>query len=149
MIHRLDLTHQAATLLEVQRAAYRLEAELIGFADIPPLHETLDELRASAEIFYGYWIGAALGGAISYQLSADHTLDIHRLVVNPAYLRRGIGRALVQALPTLEPTALCLIVATGALNTPARRLYEQAGFVLVREWEAQAGLCLVAYRKTL
>lgn len=39
----------------LQHVAYRLEAELIGFDEIPPLMDTLDTLRSCGESFMGGW----------------------------------------------------------------------------------------------
>ena len=41
----------ARQVLALQRMAYRIEADLIGFDDIPPLQESLDELQACKEVF--------------------------------------------------------------------------------------------------
>jgi hypothetical protein len=51
----LDLCDQptASELLELQRRAYRVEAELIGSFAIPALHETLAELQRCGETFLG------------------------------------------------------------------------------------------------
>jgi hypothetical protein len=45
---RLEDESLARRALEIQRLAYRVEADLIGFEGIPPLHESLEELRASS-----------------------------------------------------------------------------------------------------
>ena len=46
---RADLADAAlaARVLAVQHAAYAIEAELIGYPDLPPLHETLEGLQAT------------------------------------------------------------------------------------------------------
>jgi hypothetical protein len=51
-LERLDLTqrHVASAVHELQRRAYRIEAELIGSTKIPPLRETLEELQALREV---------------------------------------------------------------------------------------------------
>ena len=60
-------------------------------------------------------------------------VDIHRLVVHPDRFRRGIAGALLDALEAHQPDAERWIVATGAANEPARRLYERHGFAPVGE----------------
>ena len=52
-VERLDLSdvETAVQVLQVQRAAYRVEAELIGFDGIPPLHESYEELIVSSMTF--------------------------------------------------------------------------------------------------
>jgi ribosomal protein S18 acetylase RimI-like enzyme len=71
-------------------------------------------------------------------VTADR-VDIERLVVAPDAARRGIGTAL--AGHVLEQAAgRRVVVATGRANTPARRLYERAGFTAVEDVEVVAGL---------
>ena len=55
VLHDLSM---AQRVLEIQKAAYTIEAELIGTFNIPPLKDTLETLQASDETFYGWWIGA-------------------------------------------------------------------------------------------
>ncbi|HEX8867962.1 MAG TPA: GNAT family N-acetyltransferase [Lentzea sp.] len=121
----LDLSDDAVLheLWTVQRLAYAVEAELIGFDGIPPLHETPDELRASGETFLGLYDEEGLVGAVSYQLDGS-TVDICRLVVHPRAHRRGIASKLLDALPEGPQ-----IVSTGTKNEPALRLYRKRGFV--------------------
>jgi ribosomal protein S18 acetylase RimI-like enzyme len=126
-IHRLDLSDDDTlrALWELQRAAYAVEARLIGFDGIPPLHETPDELRACGESFLGT---EGLTGAVSWERLEDGTLDICRLVVHPSAHRTGIARALLDALDTLEPSDRT-VVSTGTANLPAMELYRRRGFV--------------------
>jgi hypothetical protein len=81
---RLDIANRetAQAVLQLQRLAYRVEAELIGSDGIPPLWETLEELRTCGEDFLGALVKGHLVGAIPWRFSAD-TIHIHRLVVNP------------------------------------------------------------------
>ncbi|MET1074423.1 MAG: GNAT family N-acetyltransferase [Umezawaea sp.] len=126
-IHRLDLSDDDTlrALWELQRAAYAVEARLIGFDGIPPLHETPDELRACGESFLGT---EGLTGAVSWERLEDGTLDICRLVVHPSAHRTGIACALLDALDTLEPSDRT-VVSTGTANLPAMELYRRRGFV--------------------
>ncbi|GHO62458.1 hypothetical protein KSC_013500 [Ktedonobacter sp. SOSP1-52] len=144
-IHLQDMT-QAQELLEMQRAAYLIEAELIGSFAIPALQEDLETLQNSDEIFYGYWIDDRLAGAISYKKEGG-LLDIYRLVVHPSYFRRGIGKALVSFVEGVEEGRERIIVSTGARNLPAKRLYEGLGFSEIGEREVIPGLWITLFEK--
>lgn len=150
IIALLSLTesHQAEALLQVQKAAYRVEAELIGSDAIPALRETSADLQQCNEIFYGCWLESTLVGAISYQISKG-TLDICRLVVHPSYFRQGIGRALLEFVERQIPGIERMIVSTGKENTPARQLYLRAGFEALHDEEVLPGLLITHFEKTL
>lgn len=123
-------------LWTVQRLAYAVEAEIIGFDGIPPLHESLDELRACDETFLGLYDEEGLAGAVSYQLDGS-TVDICRLVVHPRAHRRGIASKLLDALPQGPQT-----VSTGTKNEPAVALYRRRGFVETGTREVAPGVTL-------
>ena len=74
-------------------------------------------------------------------------LDIHRLVVHPDAFRRGVASRLLDALDEAHPKATRTIVATGAANDPARRLYERRGFQPYDERLAPGGVPVVTYER--
>jgi ribosomal protein S18 acetylase RimI-like enzyme len=134
----LDLSDDTVLheLWTVQRLAYAVEAEIIGFDGIPPLHESLEDLRTCGETFLGLYDEEGLAGAVSYQLDGS-TVDICRLVVHPRAHRRGIASKLLDALPDGPQT-----VSTGSKNEPALALYRKRGFVEVGEREVAPGVSL-------
>jgi GNAT superfamily N-acetyltransferase len=110
-------------VVELQHAAYALEAELIGFDGIPPLHDTIEDVLTHDIEWLGAFAAGRLVGGLGY---ADHAgfRDIDRLFVDPQHAGRGIGRSLVSSvLDTAE-----VRVSTGTGNEPARRLYRSLGF---------------------
>jgi len=148
-IAALDLGDDATleTLVALQRASYTVEAELIGAPSLPPLRETPEQLRGSGETFLGARREGALVGAVSYK-RADATVDIHRLVVDPAAFRGGVATALLDALEDREGGARHWIVGTGAANLPARTLYERRGFAPVEERIVPGGVRWVRMERT-
>ncbi|WP_405070842.1 GNAT family N-acetyltransferase [Kribbella sp. NBC_01510] len=147
MIRRLDLSDPAVAerLLTIQHAAYAVEAELIGFDGIPPLQEDLAGLMASTEHWLGRYDGAVLVGAVAYELT-DDSVDISRLIVDPAYARRGHGRALLDHLDQLEPRPVSL-VSTGSANTPAITLYKARGYTETDQVEVAPGVYVTQLRR--
>jgi ribosomal protein S18 acetylase RimI-like enzyme len=149
-LRRLDLTQPgvACAVLELQRRAYAIEAELIGSYEIPPLRETLQNLQATEETFLGAYLDGALAGAISWRIDAG-VLDLHRLVVDPHHFRAGVGTALVRAALAAEPDATRVIVQTGASNEPAKRLYRREGFREIGDVEVIPGLWVTRFTRRL
>lgn len=144
-VQPLDVTDPAIAELvwRLQRAAYKVEAELVGFDGIPPLHESLEDLVAAPL----NWLGVAeAGGRIVAALAfteADGRIDIDRLMVDPDGFRNGYGAALVGALDT----AASITVSTGAANIPAHRLYEARGFSRAHDEEVAPGMWITHFAR--
>ncbi len=93
MIESLDLTQPATAdqVLGMQHAAYRMQADLIGFDGIPLLHETLEQLIAEPLDWRGIRDGGRVVAAIAI-VGAGGRCDVDRLMVDPQHQRRGYGR---------------------------------------------------------
>jgi ribosomal protein S18 acetylase RimI-like enzyme len=137
----LDLENEAVarSVLELQRAAYAVEAGIIGSDGIPALNETLDALRSAGEEWLGAFDEVGLAGAVSWRALDDGTIDIHRLVVAPRAFRRGVASALLDGLDEVFPDR-AMVVSTGTANEPALALYRRRGFAAVAQREAVPGL---------
>ncbi|MGW1135600.1 GNAT family N-acetyltransferase [Streptomyces griseoluteus] len=140
---RLDLSDPDTLrqLWNLQRASYAVEARLIGFDGIPPLRETLEQLRASDESFLGIRDGSRLVGAVAWIRLPNGALDICRLVAHPVAHRRGIATALLDALDSMEPAELT-VVSTATSNLPAVELYRRRGFVPVGKRQIAPGVTI-------
>lgn len=145
MITEIDQADEkiARDIQSIQRPAYRIEAELMGFHDIPHISETIDEIQQSEETFLGYQDGY-LKGFISYK-EENGVVDIYRLVVDPLQFRRGIARSLVNHL-LQQKNAAEFIVSTGTANVPARNLYESFGFREEETFEVAPGVTCTQFR---
>ena len=145
MIRPIDPTDEATArhIVEIQRAAYAVEAALIGFNGIPQLSETAEQVRDLGRL---YWRGAfddhLLVGLIAWE-RIEQNVEIDRLAVNPARARQGYGRRLVQAVPADRTVT----VSTGAGNTPAVNLYLQEGFEQVGSREIAPGVLLAQFQR--
>jgi GNAT superfamily N-acetyltransferase len=133
-------------IVVLQRASYRVEADLLGARTLPALTETPRQLRAAGERFLGAFEDERLVGAVSWKRSGA-LVDIHRLVVHPDRFRRGIAGRLLAALGEHEPAVERTTVATGAANAPARRLYERHGFAPGEEQLVGGSIRLVIYER--
>jgi len=109
-------------LVRLPRAAYRVEANLIGFQGIPQLHATADQLLTAGLTWIGAKIDGGVVAALAYRVEGE-VCSIDRLVVDPGWFRRGLGSALVASLREHD----LITVSTGTANLPACRLHEQLG----------------------
>ncbi|MHB1393234.1 MAG: GNAT family N-acetyltransferase [Clostridia bacterium] len=136
----------AEQIVDLQKKSYMMEAELIGFYDIPPLKDTIDTIIQCDEIFYGYYADDVLAGLISYKLEED-VLDIYRVAVRPEYFRKGIARKMIGFIEDMNRGIKRIIVSTGLKNQPAVSLYLKLGFRKLHETEVVEGVFVVSFEK--
>jgi GNAT superfamily N-acetyltransferase len=136
----------AESIVALQRLSYRVEADILGARTLPVLKESPRKLRRTRERFLGAYEGERLVGAVSWKRHGA-VVDIHRLVVHPERFRQGIAHALLDALETLHADAERWMVATGAVNEPARHLYERHGFQAVGEQLVNGSITIVTYER--
>ncbi|MFB6692847.1 GNAT family N-acetyltransferase [Streptomyces virginiae] len=147
-IRPLDLSDDATAdaVHRIGRAAYSVEAEIIGFDGIPALRESLPEMRAQAL----RWVGAVSEGGepagfLAWEEEPDGDIGIDRLCVDPAFFRRGVASLLLRhALAELFP-GRPVRVTTGAANAPAVRLYEALGFTRGADFSPAPGLVMASF----
>lgn len=143
-VEALDLSDEATArqALALQRASYRVEADLIGFDGIPPLHETYEEMISQPLRWIGVWDADQLVAALAYALGGEHC-DIDRRVVAPSHFGRGLASALLESL--FDYSRITVSIATA--NHPARCLYEKHGFQRVSEREIAPGITATRYER--
>ncbi|RUS42078.1 N-acetyltransferase [Cohnella sp. AR92] len=112
----------------LQHAAYRVEAQIIGVSDLPPLHDTVERIQASEDTVWGAWDEAdSLVGAIAIEESEkDNTIG--KLMVHPDSFRQGVGSKLLNHALGAYPSHIGWLVTAEVRNKPAIALYEKAGF---------------------
>ncbi|MDN5750401.1 MAG: GNAT family N-acetyltransferase, partial [Pseudonocardia sp.] len=123
----------AGEVLTVQRAAYVTEAQRYDTPHIPPLIESLAELRADLAVdspllvARAVWLGPRLVGSVRGRV-AGAEMEVARLTVAPDLQGRGLGRALLDAVHAAAPAGVstCWLL-TGARSDDNIRLYARAG----------------------
>jgi len=150
MIKKLNLKdiETVKDILELQVASYKVEADILGFYDIPPLKDTIDTLKECDEIFYGYYINNDLAGIISYKV-IDEVLDIHRVAIHPRFFRMGIAGKMLNFLEGLETEISKIEVCTGKENNPAISLYSKNGYKKIKDIEVSKDFYLTQFEKTI
>ncbi len=123
---------ESGELLTLRRAAFVSEAQIYGDPSIPPLTQTLDELRADLAnpdvITLGAWAGHRLVGSIRVLLEGSRA-TLGRLAVAPDLQGQGIGTQLLLAiLPHLPEDTSEVWVFTGRDSVQNLALYEKHGY---------------------
>lgn len=149
MIKKIEISAPqiAEEVLCLQGLSYQVEAEIIGFSELPPLKDTVTTIQQSGESFFGYFEQDELCGVISLKI-IDTVIDIHRLVVHPKHFRKGIATQLLTFIETFAGMEL-IKVSTGAKNIPAVTLYEKNNFQKIKEVMIEENLPVAFFEKTL
>ncbi|MDQ3485217.1 MAG: tRNA (guanosine(37)-N1)-methyltransferase TrmD [Actinomycetota bacterium] len=135
VVVRIATAGDAAELLTLQRACWVQEAQLNDALSLPPLVESLDDVRAGI----GAWLtwvvrtDRRLVGSVRAGLRGE-TWQLGRLMVAPDLQGRGIGRWLLGLAESAAPEeATRLEVFTGAASVANLRMYKRAGYRPMRE----------------
>lgn len=120
----------AEEILKLQKLAYLSEAEIYHDFSIPPLIQTLAEIRADFEsnIVLKATLGGVIIGSVRGQLNDEGDCYIGRLMVHPDYQKRGLGTRLMHAIEAQFPQVKKYTLGTGHKSEDNLRLYQKLGF---------------------
>jgi ribosomal protein S18 acetylase RimI-like enzyme len=125
----------AGEILTLQRAGYVTEAQLHADIMIPPLTQSLDELRSELAdpscVAWGIRESGRLVASLRVSLIDESTAEIRRAVVAPDRQGQGLGTALIRAAEAMLPSEVTTVrLFTGEHSTANLRLYQRLGFQL-------------------
>ena len=86
-----------------------------------------------------------IAGVIEIDHNNDSTL-IRSLVVDPTFFRQGIAKKLMKFVLNTFDSKL-FVVETGLDNGPATKLYEQFGFIEVKQWDTNHGVRKIKFER--
>lgn len=137
----------ASVILEIQKAAFRHEAEIYGRDDLPPVRQTLESM---IEDFSKYdFLKATYQGEIIGSVRAlvkDNTCYIGRLIVLPQYHKHGIGSRLMDSLEQ-KYAGHRFELFTGKKSTDNIRFYSKRGYSIYGEFSEADNIELVKMEK--
>lgn len=140
----------ATEILALQRLAYQTEAVLYNDWSIPPLTQTLDELRA--EFAHMMILKTSLKDRIVGSVRAyerDGVCFIGRLIVHPQFQRQGIGSRLMRAVECSFSAAAKFELFTGNKSEGNIQLYKRLGYGICRTQVVSSNLSLVFLEKVV
>jgi ribosomal protein S18 acetylase RimI-like enzyme len=141
----------AEEILALQYLAFAEEAHAHFKAPIPPLTETVDEVRA--EISLAVVLKACLDGRIVGSVRGRATLDcgcfVSRLMVHPDLRRQGVGTRLMNALQSHFPDAAYVELLVESLSERNAALYRGLGYKEVDRRSPVPWVTLIRMRKPL
>ncbi|MBE0466469.1 MAG: GNAT family N-acetyltransferase [Candidatus Desulforudis sp.] len=138
----------AEEILALQQLAYLSEAELYDEYTIPPLVETLEEIRR--EFARTCFLKAVVNGRIVGSVRAcakDGTCHIGRLIVHPEYQNRGLGARLMRAIENAFGSCRRFELFTGHRSAKNLYLYGKLGYTVCGERRITDRLRLVYLAK--
>ena len=135
-------------ILQLQQLCYLSEAKIYNVYNIPPLTQTLEEIKRdfSRQFFLKAVIDNRIIGSVkAYQ--KGETCYIGRLVVHPDYQNRRIGTKLMKEIEALFKDAKRFELFTGYRSSKNLYLYKKMGYTPFKTEEIHDGLKLLYLQK--
>ncbi len=125
-------------IIDLQKKAFTQVALWMNNFDLPPLHQTIDELRNEYEksIILKYLSDeGVIVGSVRAHMDEDHICHVGKLIVHPDYQNQGIGYALMCEIEKYVPHCDKYLLFTGEETPNTKYLYEKVGYVVVDKQE--------------
>jgi GNAT superfamily N-acetyltransferase len=118
----------AEEILALQKLAYRSEAEIHNDYTIPPLHQTLGDIRTQFEnhVFLKAQLDSQIVGSVRAIIKKDSCF-IGRLIVEPTLQNKGIGQQLMNKIETIQDAPRYELF-TGYKSEKNLYLYNKLGY---------------------
>jgi ribosomal protein S18 acetylase RimI-like enzyme len=129
MIITLAEKEDLGKILEIQKLAFRSQAEIYSDYSIPPLIQTLEEIEQ--DFLFQTYLKAAINKKIigSVRGYEDHnTCYIGRLIVHPAFQNQGYGTKLMAKIESIFKNVERYEVFTGYKDEKNLYLYQKLGY---------------------
>ena len=138
----------AADILALQKLAYQSEARLYDDWSLPPLTQTLEQLREefAQSVVLKATDAGRLVGSVRARI-AEGMCHVGRLIVSPDVQGRGTGTLLMHAIESAFPDAPAFELFTGSRSEGNLRLYERLGYRRTREKVLSPSVTLVFLEK--
>jgi ribosomal protein S18 acetylase RimI-like enzyme len=154
MREKSGMTFERATVLDaeeilsLQKLAYRSEAEIYNDFSIPPLLQTLEEIRKDFEsqLFLKTVRDGKIVGSVRAFLR-EGTCYVGRLIVHPEFQNQGMGTELMRGIEETFKEARRFELFTGHKSEKNLYLYEKLGYKAFKTVKANERLNIVFLEK--
>jgi ribosomal protein S18 acetylase RimI-like enzyme len=138
----------AQQILALQKLAYASEAEIYNDFTIPPLHQTLDEVKAefANQRFLKVCEEQRIVGSVRAYVK-EGTCYIGKLIVHPEWQNRGIGNKLLQEIENIFHNVTRYELFTGHKSRKNLYLYKKNDYRIFRYQEITDDLTIVFMEK--
>jgi len=135
-------------ILDLQYIAYQSEAKLLGNGDIPPLRQTIEEVKQEFEVSTFLKLidedNKIIGSVRAY--IRDKTLFIGKLIVHPDYQGQGLGTKLLYEIERVCPHERCELF-TSSKSQRNIQLYQRLGYKVFNEQDVSNNLKFIYLEK--
>ncbi len=147
LIETADI-NDAAQILLLQKEAFQSEAKAYNDFEIPPLTETIEELKQlfKNHIFLKATVDGKIVGSVRASLN-NGTCHIGRLVVDPKFQNQGIGKKLLSEVERKCASCKRFELFTGIKSAKNIHLYEKEGYRAFKTEAVSGKLSLICFEK--
>ena len=135
-------------ILALQKLCYQSEAEIYNDYRIPPLVQTLDEIKAEFQDYYFLKaVEEDIIGSVRARVSHPGTCYIGRLIVRPDFQNKGIGTKLMNEIEEIFHECQKWELITGHLSKKNIKLYGKLNYKIFKTEKLTTQLDLVYLEK--
>jgi len=140
----------AEEILSLQKIAYQSEAKIYNSFDIPPLTQTLEELKDefNSKIVLKAVFNGKIIGSVRAFLKGE-TCYIGRLIVHPDFQNQGIGAKLMNGIERFFSDAKRFELFTGYKSALNIHLYQKLGYAIFKTEKINDNLKIVYLEKSV
>ncbi|MGF7119584.1 GNAT family N-acetyltransferase [Methanobacterium oryzae] len=134
---------------QLQKIAYKSEAEIYNDFNIPPLLQTLDEINEEFKnsVFLKAVKNEKIIGSVRGTLINPETCYIGRLIVHPNFQNQGIGTKLMEEIEKIFNECEKFELITGQKSLKNIYIYEKIGYKQFKIEKLTESLNLIYLKK--